>query len=156
MGVEIERKFLLASDAWRQSAVGVEYRQGYLSRDSARTVRVRVAAGQGYLTIKGRNEGVARAEFEYLIPEDEARQLLALCEGPLIEKLRYRVEHAGFVWEIDEFLGQNAGLIVAEIELPAEDTPFERPAWVGVEVSGDARYYNSSLSRTPFSEWQQG
>lgn len=153
MGIEIERKFLLAGDGWRAGAQGVEYRQGYLSRDPARTVRVRVAGGQGFLTIKGRNEGVARAEFEYVIPVDEAYQLLKLCEGPLIEKLRYRVEHAGFCWEIDEFLGENAGLVVAEIELPSADTAFDRPAWVGAEVSDDTRYYNSSLSRLPFTRW---
>lgn len=153
MGVEIERKFLLASDAWRQGATGVEYCQGYLSRDPARTVRVRIAGSKGFLTIKGRNEGVARAEFEYAIPLEDARELMALCEGPLIEKCRYNVEFAGFMWEIDEFFGENAGLIVAEIELPAADTEFARPEWLGVEVSSDPRYYNSSLSRTPYSRW---
>lgn len=154
MGVEIERKFLLASDAWRAGAVGTEYRQGYLSRDPARTVRVRVAGEQAFLTIKGRNEGISRAEFEYAIPLADALALLPLCEGPLIEKVRYRIPQGDLCWEIDEFLGQNAGLTVAEIELPTADTPFERPAWLGYEVSGDPRYYNSSLSKTPYSEWQ--
>lgn len=154
MATEIERKFLLASDAWRAGATGTEYRQGYLSRDPARTVRVRIAGEQGWLTIKGRNEGISRAEFEYAIPLTDAQQLLVLCEGPLIEKRRYRVEYAGFVWEIDEFFGQNSGLVVAEIELPSADAAFELPPWLGAEVSGDARYYNSSLSKTPYSEWQ--
>lgn len=153
MGVEIERKFLLASDAWRAGATGTEYCQGYLSRDPARTVRVRVAGEQGFLTIKGRSDGVARAEFEYVIPVAEARELLRLCEGPLIEKRRYCVEYGGFVWEIDEFFGENTGLVVAEIELPAVDAEFARPEWLGVEVSDDPRYFNSSLSRTPYTLW---
>lgn len=153
MGIEIERKFLLASDAWREGATGVEFCQGYLNRDPARTVRVRVAGEAGFLTIKGRSEGLARAEFEYPIPLDEARALLSLCEGPLIEKRRYNVKFGGFVWEIDEFFGENAGLVVAEIELPSAGADFARPAWLGAEVSDDTRYFNSSLSRVPYSRW---
>jgi len=153
MGVEIERKYLLASPAWRQGAVGVAYRQGYLSREKGRTVRVRVAADQGYLTIKGPTRGATRAEFEYQVPRDDAEAMLGLCEGPLVEKVRYRVEFQGFTWEIDEFTGANAGLVVAEIELPAEDTAFPLPPWVGPEVTQDPRYANSQLSIAPFSTW---
>ncbi len=153
MAVEIERKFLVKSDLWREGASGEVYRQGYLNREKGRTVRVRLAGGRGYLTIKGVPQGFTRAEFEYEIPSDDAEQLLVLCEGPVIEKLRYRVPFEGFVWEVDEFLGANAGLVVAEIELPSEDTPFVTPPWAGKEVTGDARYSNSQLSVRPFTAW---
>jgi len=152
MGIEIERKFLVVGDAWR-AAPAVAYAQGYLNRDPRRTVRVRVVQQQAWLTIKGANTGATRAEFEYPIPVSDAEQLLALCDGPLVRKLRRKVEHAGRTWEIDEFQGDNAGLVVAEIELPAEDAPFERPAWLGAEVTHDPRYFNSSLASTPYSTW---
>lgn len=154
MGVEIERKFLLQGEAWRGLGQRVLLRQGYLSSARERVVRVRIEGEQAMLTIKGANVGVARGEWEYPIPLADAVELLdGLCEQPLIEKVRHRIEHAGMVWEVDEFLGANAGLIVAEIELASEDQPFEKPEWIGAEVSGDARYYNANLIRHPFSQW---
>lgn len=154
MGIEIERKFLLASDAWRTLGQPVLLRQGYLSSARERVVRVRIEGGQAMLTIKGANVGASRGEWEYPIPLADATELLdGLCEQPLIEKYRHRIEHAGMVWEVDEFLGANAGLVVAEIELASEDQPFEKPDWIGAEVSGDARYYNANLIRHPFSQW---
>ena len=154
MGVEIERKFLLAGDEWRALGEPLLLRQGYLSSDAARVVRVRIEGDQAYLTIKGKSVGATRGEWEYPIPLADAAELLdGLCEQPLIEKVRHRIEHAGMVWEVDEFLGANAGLVVAEIELASEDQPFEKPEWIGVEVSGDARYYNANLIRHPFSQW---
>ncbi|MGK5014205.1 CYTH domain-containing protein [Janthinobacterium sp. 61] len=154
MGVEIERKFLLQGDAWRGLGQAVLLRQGYLSSARERVVRVRIEGEQAMLTIKGANVGATRGEWEYPIPLADAAELLdGLCEQPLIEKYRHRIEHAGMVWEVDEFLGANAGLIVAEIELASEDQPFEKPDWVGAEVSGDARYYNANLIRHPFSQW---
>lgn len=154
MGIEIERKFLLASDAWRTLGQPVLLRQGYLSSARERVVRVRIEGGQAMLTIKGANVGASRGEWEYPIPLADATELLdGLCEQPLIEKYRHRIEHAGIVWEVDEFLGANAGLVVAEIELASEDQPFEKPDWIGAEVSGDARYYNANLIRHPFSQW---
>lgn len=152
MAIEIERKFLVVGDAWRD-APAVFYSQGYLNRDKARTVRVRIAGEEAFLTIKGTSLGATRAEFEYPIPVWDARELLVLCEQPLIEKSRRKILHEGFIWEVDEFLGDNLGLVVAEIELPAEDTVFARPTWVGEEVTGDARYFNSNLSRSPFCFW---
>jgi adenylate cyclase len=152
MAVEIERKFLVVGDAWRD-APAVFYSQGYLNRDKARTVRVRIAGEEAFLTIKGSSIGARRAEFEYPIPLWDARELLAMCEQPLIEKNRRKILHEGFIWEVDEFLGENLGLVVAEIELPSEDTAFAKPDWVGEEVTDDARYFNSNLSRVPFSHW---
>lgn len=152
MAIEIERKFLVIGDAWRD-APPVFYSQGYLNRDKARTVRVRIAGEEAFLTIKGTSVGARRAEFEYPIPLWDARELLALCEQPLIEKNRRKILHEGFIWEVDEFLGENLGLVVAEIELPAEDAAFTKPDWVGAEVTDDARYFNSNLSRTPFIYW---
>jgi CYTH domain-containing protein len=154
MGVEIERKFLLQGDAWRGLGQAVLLRQGYLSSARERVVRVRIEGEQAMLTIKGANVGATRGEWEYPIPLADAAELLdGLCEQPLIEKVRHRIEHAGMVWEVDEFLGVNAGLLVAEIELASEDQPFEKPEWIGAEVSGDARYYNANLIRHPFSQW---
>ncbi|MEO5794651.1 MAG: CYTH domain-containing protein [Rhodoferax sp.] len=153
MAIEIERKFLVTGDAWRQGP-GTLFRQGYLNRDKQRTVRVRIAGEQAFLTIKGATQGATRAEFEYPVPLDDAVQLLALCDGPMVEKIRRVVQHEGFAWEVDEFLGHNAGLVVAEIELAAEDQVFARPAWVGLEVTEDARYYNSSLATHPYCDWR--
>ncbi len=154
MGVEIERKFLLNGDEWRSLAQGTVYRQGYLSSQKERTVRVRTVDDQGFLTIKGANVGMTRLEYEYEIPVEDAIALLEeLCEKPIIEKIRRKIDYAGFVWEVDEFLGENEGLIMAEIELENEEQPFEKPPWIGEEVSGDARYFNSNLSRKPFSVW---
>jgi len=154
MGVEIERKFLVSSDAWRTLGEPVLLRQGYLCADPERTVRVRIEGEQGVLTIKSKSEGASRGEWEYPIPLAEAEELLdRLCERPLVEKYRRRIDFKGFTWEVDEFLGENAGLVVAEIELPAEDTAFDLPDWIGQEVTGERRYYNSSLIRLPFSKW---
>ncbi len=152
MAIEIERKFLVTGDGWRK-AQATYYSQGYLNSDKARTVRVRIAGDQAFLTVKGLSQGASRAEFEYPIPVEDARQLLSLCEQPLIEKYRYKIPLDGFVWEVDEFLGENLGLIVAEIELPRVDASFAKPEWVGEEVTGDARYFNSNLVKTPFVRW---
>ena len=152
MAVEIERKFRVTGDAWRNDS-GVLYRQGYLNRDKLRTVRIRIAGDAAFLTIKGKSTGATRAEFEYPVPMDDAQALLALCDGPLIEKTRYVVLHAGHRWEVDEFAGDNAGLVVAELELSAEDEAFDAPAWLGPEVTHDARYFNSNLATQPFCTW---
>lgn len=155
MSKEIERKFLVKGNAWRTLAQGVLYRQGYLNSAKERTVRVRTAGEKGFLTVKGITNGVTRSEFEYEIPFADANKMLSgLAEKPLIEKRRFKIPAGSLVWEIDEFLGENAGLIVAEIELPNEDAPFERPDWLGREVSNDPRYFNSNLVRHPFSQWQ--
>jgi len=152
MAIEIERKFLLVGDQWR-SAPAVYFCQGYLNRNKARTVRIRVAGNLGYITIKGESTGATRVEFEYEIPLAEAKQLLCLCERPLIEKYRRKILYEGMLWEVDEFLGQNQGLVVAEIELQSEDQVFSKPEWVGQEVTHDVRYYNSNLSVKPFLTW---
>lgn len=152
MAIEIERKFLVHGDTWRD-APAVFYSQGYLSRAKERTVRVRIAGEEAFLTIKGVTTGASRAEFEYPIPLWDARNLLALCEQPLIEKYRRKILYEGFVWEVDEFLGDNAGLVIAEIELPTEDAIFSKPVWAGVEVTSDSRYYNSNLAIQPYSRW---
>ena len=152
MPTEIERKFRVTGTAWR-TASGQRICQGYLNRDQHRTVRVRVAGAQAFLTIKGVTTGATRAEFEYAIPLADAEALLALCDGPLIDKVRHRVEHGGLLWEIDEFLGDNAGLVVAEVELASEDQPVALPPWVTEEVTTDSRYFNSSLATHPFNRW---
>ena len=154
MGVEIERKFLVAGDSWRRGAEGIEFRQGYLPTSGATTVRVRSAGPRAWLTIKGPAEGLRRLEFEYEIPAADAERLLGeLCGKPVIEKTRYRLEHAGHTWEIDEFHGANAGLVVAEVELDSEDEEVAKPPWVGREVSGESRYTNAELAKHPYAEW---
>ena len=154
MSVEIERKFLVLGSAWKALGQAVALRQGYLSSHPDRTVRVRIEGQQGTLTIKGRSQGATRGEWEYPIPLADAAALLdGLCERPLIEKTRTRIVHAGMVWEVDEFFGDNLGLVVAEIELDSEDQVFEKPEWVGEEVTRDARYFNSNLIRRPYTSW---
>ena len=200
MGVEIERKFLVKSDAWRATVVrSTRLSQGYVCSQSGRTVRVRVAGERAFLTIKGPADarGVSRSEWEYEIPVAQAREMLdTVCEGPRVEKVRHEVmatgaggqdvrptsaggagvqgacptraggaggtgghdvrptsADGGLVWEVDEFLGENAPLVLAEIELPAADAVFERPSWLGVEVSADARYRNSYLAAKPYGTW---
>lgn len=154
MGKEIERKFLVAGDAWRMEGVGTLMQQGYLSTDLERVVRVRLEGDDASLTIKGQAIGATRGEWEYPIPKADAEEMLAqLCLRPLIEKTRYRIMHEGMLWEVDEFLGDNEGLVVAEIELTSEDQHFEKPLWVGEEVTGDARYYNANLLMRPYSAW---
>ena len=153
MAVEIERKFLVISDDWRINEP-VAIRQGYLNRDPDRTVRVRTAGSQAWITIKGRTVGAVRSEFEYPIPLNDADALLILCERPLLDKRRYHFEHDGRVWEIDEFLGENTGLVVAEIELDEPDSEVSLPSWTGMEVTHDPRYFNSSLTMIPFTTWK--
>jgi adenylate cyclase len=154
MATEIERKFLVQGTQWRNDS-GVRFTQGYLNRDKERIVRVRIAGGKAFLTIKGVIRGATRAEFEYGIPVEDAEQLLKLCDGPIIQKDRYVVVHEGSTWEVDEFLGDNAGLVLAEIELTSEAQLFSRPQWLGAEVTHDRRYYNSSLASHPYVEWRE-
>ena len=154
MAKEIERKFLTRGEDWR-TAEPVYFCQGYLNRDKYRTVRVRIAGPLGTLTIKSLNVGATRDEFEYEIPLEDARQILDLCEKPVIEKRRRVIEYAGAAWEVDEFLGENAGLVVAEIELESEDQAIELPDWVGEEITEDPRYFNANLSKNPFTAWPE-
>lgn len=155
MGKEIEKKFLLKNDNWRHLASGESYRQGYLSSAKEATVRVRTIRDRGILTIKGPTSGASRLEYEYDIPIHEANEMLdQLCEKPLIEKSRYKIPYKGFTWEVDEFKGENAGLAFAEIELEDEQQNFEKPDWIGEEVTGDSRYYNANLVGYPFSKWE--
>ena len=152
MAKEIERKFLVKEGSWR-NAKGTLYRQGYLNSAKERVVRVRTIDDKGYLTIKGLTVGASRLEFEYEIPRQDADRLLDICEKPLIEKTRFKVMEGGFVWEIDEFFGENQGLIVAEIELESENQDFPRPDWIRDEVTGDPRYFNSNLIKNPYKTW---
>ena len=154
MAKEIERKFLVKKELWRPKDEGVAIAQGYLAADAARAVRVRLAGERACLTVKGPTKGIERLEFEYEIPPQDARAMLALCERPWIEKRRYRERYGAHIWEIDCFSGENEGLIVAEIELARADEAFEAPPWLGEEVSEDSRYLNASLMRLPFSRWQ--
>lgn len=154
MAAEIERKFLVAEDSWRDGSAGVRIAQGYLSQDPDRTVRVRLAGDNAWLTIKGRTEGITRAEFEYVIPADDAQVLLEMCLPSVIDKTRHEISYAGHLWEIDVFHGDNEGLVVAEVELADESISPELPPWVGAEVSSDARYFNSCLAALPFRKWQ--
>ncbi len=153
MAKEIERKFLVRSDEWRSLAQPTRYRQGYLSSVKERVVRVRTIGDRGFLTIKGINKGLTRLEFEYDVPLDDAVALLELCEEPIIEKDRSKISFGGLIWEVDEFFGDNAGLIVAEVELEDESQAFDKPPWVGQEVSGDPRYFNSNLIKKPYTSW---
>jgi CYTH domain-containing protein len=153
MGSEIERKYLVRGDEWRKLGQGVRYRQGYLSTVKERTVRVRAVGERAFLTIKGVTVGTTRREFEYGIPAADAAVLFELCEQPLIEKVRYEIPFGGVIWEVDEFEGANLGLIIAERELSSEEEQVELPPWIGEEVSGDPRYYNSNLIAHPFSTW---
>ena len=155
MGREIERKFLVDHARWKPGSVpGERFVQGYLCVEPDRTVRVRTEGRRGVLTIKGRTESLTRPEFEYTIPLADAQELLDLCMKPLIHKTRYRIDVEGSLWEVDVFGGANAGLIVAEIELATEDAHFHRPEWLLKEVTGDARYGNSSLAQAPYTSWR--
>lgn len=158
MGKEIERKFLIRQDAWsavRSQASSSRIRQGFLSTVKERVVRVRVAGERATLTIKGVTRGFSRAEFEYDIPLADAQALLELCEGPLIEKVRFRIEQDGLLWVVDEFEGENSGLLLAEVELTEESQEFSLPVWIGQEVSDDSRYYNANLIENPFTKWEK-
>lgn len=153
MATEIERKFLVGGEGWR-NGTGVRLRQGYLNRDKNRAVRIRIQGDRAFLTIKGPTRGATRTEFEYEIPVADAESLLELCDGPLVEKMRYVVPCEGLSWEIDVFEGANAGLVLAEIELKSEDQPFARPPWLGMEVTDDPRYYNVNLATLPYGAWK--
>jgi adenylate cyclase len=163
MGIEIERKFLVVGDGWRAAAHKVvPMAQGYLNDlamvDSGAmqaSVRVRIEGDAAFLNIKSREAGPSRQEFDFEIPVADARALLALCVGGRIDKRRHYVEHAGHLWEIDEFLGDNAGLVVAEIELDSVDEGFARPDWLGVEATHAQRYYNLALASRPYSAWRE-
>ncbi|KMN36387.1 MULTISPECIES: CYTH domain-containing protein [Chromobacterium] len=153
MAVEIERRFVVIGDAWRGLAPGVQYRQGYLSVEKERTVRVRVVGDQAWLTLKSNISNVSRHEFEYPVPLADAQTIMGAMCPMVVDKLRHRIEHGGFIWEVDEFFGENAGLVLAEIELPDESTPFDKPEWIGAEVTEDGRYTNAYLSKNPYSRW---
>ena len=155
MGFEIERKFLLAGEGWRALVTEARlYCQGYLCTDKERTVRVRITADKAFLTIKGLTAGASRLEFEYPLPQEDAKVLLEqLAEKPLVEKVRHIVPYGGLIWEVDEFLGVNQGLILAELELESETQPFAKPAWIGPEVTADPRYHNANLVKTPYRDW---
>ena len=153
MGTEIERKFLVTSDRWRHGATGTPFVQGYLSTVPERTVRVRRMGDAGTLTIKGKAAGIARCEFEYPLPLGDTLALLELCERPLISKIRHRVTHEGTLWEVDVFGGENAGLVVAEVELTHPEEQVALPDWVGDEVTHDPRYLNANLVKRPFTSW---
>ncbi len=156
MGTEIERKFLVTGEGWRVGAMAVSCRQGYLAVGPPVAVRVRIMGGEATLNVKRATLDVVRSEFEYRIPLKDAEDMLnGLCEGYVIEKVRHRVAFGGKTWEVDVFGGANAGLVVAEIELDRADERFERPPWLGPEVSGDARYLNTSLSRRPYRLWPE-
>ena len=154
MGTEIERKFLVVGDEWRSLAQATHYRQGYLSSVKERTVRVRRAGNKGTLTVKGVSVRATRNEYEYEIPPADADEMIdRLCEKPIVEKNRYRIPVGDVTWEVDEFLGINEGLVVAEVELHSEDQPFDKPDWIGEEVTGDPKYFNANLVARPFSTW---
>jgi adenylate cyclase len=154
MAAEIERKFLVRDDSWNDGSPGVRIAQGYLTLDPERSVRVRLAGENAWLTVKGAASGITRAEFEYPIPVDDARALLEICLPSVIDKTRYRIRSGGHLWEIDVFHGANEGLMMAEVELADESVIPDPPPWAGAEVSADIRYYNASLAVTPFSAFR--
>lgn len=155
MAKEIERKFLLDLAQWQQvpKPAGEHFRQGYLVTDPQKTIRVRLTNTTGYLTIKGISTGATRLEYEYEIPLSEAKELLDNFAVSELSKIRYKITHENKLWEVDEFLGTNTGLFVAEIELQSEDETFALPAWVTKEVTGEEKYYNSNLTTHPFTKW---
>lgn len=156
--IEIERKFLVLSDAYKNEAVSLKrIAQGYLNSNPERTVRVRTKGDQGFLTIKGagNESGTSRFEWEIEIPADEAQLLLSLCESGSIDKIRYEVKVGNHTFEVDEFFGANAGLVIAEVELNDENESFEKPHWLGEEVTGNTHYYNAFLSNNPYSTWKK-
>jgi len=157
MGVETERKFLVKKDLWNKvRKEGTRYRQGYMLRQEDKTIRIRLIEGdQGYITIKGKAQGISRPEYEYPLPEKDAEELLENFCDAVVSKKRYKINIEGKLWEVDEFLGDNEGLIVAELELKEESEQFNLPEWIDTEVTGDLRYYNSELSVNPFKNWKQ-
>lgn len=157
MATEIEHKYIVVNDSYLQGySKKVYYKQGYLTTTPSCTVRVRIADTQAYLTIKGENKGASRPEYEYAIPIEQAQSMLnTMCTTPIVEKTRYIYEHQGHTWEIDRFAGDNEGLVMAEIELNDEKESYELPPFVGKNVTGIARYYNSCLSQHPYSQWSE-
>lgn len=157
MGQEIERKFLVRGEFKSSARKAMRISQGYLSSVPERTVRIRVRDNQGFITVKGKSDirGVSRFEWEKEISVDDALALLGLCEPGVIDKTRYLVDYAGHTFEVDEFHGDNAGLVMAEIELSCEDEAFEKPDWLGDEVTGDSRYYNAALTKNPYIIWEK-
>lgn len=156
MAQEIERKFLVTDTSWRRNAERKLYRQGYIPTQDNTTVRVRTIGDRGYLTIKGATIGISRLEFEYEIPLDDANTILSnICQPPLIEKWRYTLQVDTHTWEIDEFLGDNQGLLLAEVELSSTTESFSQPPWIGKEVSEDPRYYNSNIAKRPYRTWSR-
>lgn len=156
MGLEIEKKFLVKDESWKQQALhGTYYRQGYISSQSGRVVRIRTREDKAYLTIKGKSIGATRSEYEYEIPYEEAVEMLAqVCEKPVIEKTRYKIMYENLLWEIDVFEKENKGLVIAEVELEEEEQEIDLPPWVGEEVTMQEKFYNASLIKNPFSQWQ--
>lgn len=155
MAVEIERKFLVRNESWRKDVQKIfSIKQGYLNSDTERNVRVRIKGEKGFLTIKGKTKNISRVEFEYEIPLFDAEELIKLCVKPIIEKVRHEIVYDGNIWEIDEFFGENKGLVIAELELKSEHQIYNSPEWIGKEVSNDSRFYNSSLIQNPFSLWK--
>lgn len=156
MAKEIEKKFLIINDNWKGQAEGNHYCQGYLNNEDGRTVRVRTIGNRGILTIKGPNVGGEKLEYEYDIPFEDATEMLEkLCHKPLIQKKRYKISYRGFTWEVDEFEGENQGLLFAEIELEYVGQAFDSPDWIGKEVTDDGRYYNANLVKNPYCNWQK-
>lgn len=158
MALEIERKFLVCDDSYRNLAcTKSRIKQGYICSEYDRTVRVRICDSKGFLTIKGKSDesGLKRYEWEHEIPLLEAEELLLLCETGVIDKIRYRVKYASHVFEVDEFYGENKGLVVAEVELESEEEEFLQPAFLGKEVTGQIKYYNSSLRKYPYTKWDR-
>lgn len=156
MGVEIERKFLVKPNTdWKDNNTGKFYRQGYICKNNGLTLRIRIKGDMGVLTLKGAVEGLTRDEYEYTVPLQDANELLAkYCNNNIVEKYRYCINYAGKNWEVDEFIGKNKGLVLAELELQSENENFEKPLWIDKEVTGDIRYYNSYLAQNPFLEWK--
>ena len=155
MGIEIERKYLVKGTEWKNLAPGKRYCQGYIATVGKQTVRVRIAGEEGYITIKGPSVNFARPEFEYQIPVADAEEMLnTLCDRPLIEKIRYKIPYQNFIWEVDEFLGENQGLIIAEVELETKDQVVSLPDWIDKQVS-DRKYFNSNLVKHPYSQWTE-
>lgn len=156
MAKEIERKYLVKDNSFKKISKGILYRQGYLSTNKNAVVRIRIINECGYIAIKGQGTGITHAEYEYEIPVEEANEMLGTqCQRPIIEKYRYKVPYEGFIWEVDEFMGENKGLVVAEIELEDENQVFTKPYFIGDEVTDDKRYYNANLVNHPYKNWHK-
>lgn len=155
MAQEIERKFLVADTAFLSELAGVAFKQGYIPGKEGPTVRIRIEGARAVITLKGLTTGISRSEYEYEIPIEDAEEILEeLCERPFIDKTRYILVWQDQVWAVDVFAGDNAGLVIAEVELHSEEEKVEKPPWVGAEVSGDSRYYNANLVHNPYCQWR--